>query len=105
MQLELRPVFHRLKDRVLAHVFLCMLAYYVQWHMQKALATNRTQNPKDYGSFRNVLSQLSALQLNTLCQWPLEFQPLGVRTKSWTCFMHTPGFAGIPSDSLRLMTF
>jgi transposase len=36
--LEIRPVFHRLADRVRAHVFLCMLAYYVEWHMRRELA-------------------------------------------------------------------
>jgi len=33
-----RPIRHRLEDRVRAHVFLCMLAYYVIWHMKQALA-------------------------------------------------------------------
>jgi hypothetical protein len=33
-----RPIRHRLEDRVRAHVFLCMLAYYVIWHMKEALA-------------------------------------------------------------------
>ena len=37
-ELEVRPIFHRLADRVCAHVFLCMLAYYVEWHMRRALA-------------------------------------------------------------------
>jgi hypothetical protein len=36
--LDVRPVHHRLAGRVRAHVFLCMLAYYVVWHMRKALA-------------------------------------------------------------------
>lgn len=36
--LEVRPIHHRAPDRVRAHVFLCMLAYYVQWHMRQALA-------------------------------------------------------------------
>jgi len=31
-----RPIRHRLEDRVRAHIFLCMLAYYVQWHMTEA---------------------------------------------------------------------
>ncbi len=38
VDLEVRPIHHRLPDRVRAHVFLCMLAYYVLWHMQGALA-------------------------------------------------------------------
>ena len=36
--LNVRPIYHRLPDRVRAHVFLCTLAYYVEWHMRKALA-------------------------------------------------------------------
>jgi hypothetical protein len=36
--LEIRPIHHRLEDRVRAHAFVCMLAYYVLWHMRRALA-------------------------------------------------------------------
>jgi len=36
MDLEVRPIHHRLADRVRAHIFLCMLAYYVEWHMREA---------------------------------------------------------------------
>lgn len=38
VDLKIRPVYHRLDDRVRAHVFLCMLAYYVEWHMREKLA-------------------------------------------------------------------
>ena len=38
VDLEVRPIFHRTEDRVRAHIFLCMLAYYVQWHMRQRLA-------------------------------------------------------------------
>lgn len=38
IDLKVRPIYHRLGDRVKAHVFLCMLAYYVEWHMRKALS-------------------------------------------------------------------
>ena len=38
VDLKVRPVHHRLAGRVRAHVFLCMLAYYVEWHMRRALA-------------------------------------------------------------------
>jgi hypothetical protein len=31
-----RPIHHRLADRVRSHTFLCMLAYYVEWHMREA---------------------------------------------------------------------
>lgn len=36
IDLEVRPIRHRLEDRVRAHIFLCMLAFYVQWHMIEA---------------------------------------------------------------------
>lgn len=35
--IEVRPVFHWAEDRVRAHVFLCMLAYHLEWHMRQAL--------------------------------------------------------------------
>jgi len=38
VDLHVRPIHHHLSDRVRAHVLLCMLAYYVQWHMRQALA-------------------------------------------------------------------
>jgi len=38
VDLEIRPIYHRLSDRVKAHVFLCMLAYYVEWQMKRKLA-------------------------------------------------------------------
>jgi transposase len=36
IDLEVRPIHHHLADRVRAHIFLCMLAYYVEWHMREA---------------------------------------------------------------------
>jgi len=36
VDLMVRPIRHRLEDRVRAHIFLCMLSYYVQWHMMEA---------------------------------------------------------------------
>ena len=38
VDLHVRPIYHHLADRVRAHVFLCFLAYYVEWHMRRALA-------------------------------------------------------------------
>jgi len=50
--LAVRPIHHRTEDRVRAHIFLCVLAYYVQWHMQQALrpmlfADEMTDEQKD----------------------------------------------------------
>ena len=36
IDLKVRPIYHHLEDRVRAHIFLCMLAYYVEWHMKEA---------------------------------------------------------------------
>ena len=38
VDLKVRPIHHRRPDRVRAHVLLCMLAYWVEWHMRQALA-------------------------------------------------------------------
>jgi hypothetical protein len=55
IDLKVRPIRHRLEPRVRAHIFLCMLAYYVEWHMQEAwrpllfsdedLAAKQTRDP------------------------------------------------------------
>ena len=36
VDLKVRPIHHRTADRVRTHIFLCMLAYYVEWHMREA---------------------------------------------------------------------
>jgi transposase len=38
VDLNVRPIYHWLEDRVRAHVLLCMLAYYLEWHMRQGLA-------------------------------------------------------------------
>ncbi len=38
IELEIRPINHRNTERVRAHVFLCMLAYYLEWHLRRAWA-------------------------------------------------------------------
>jgi len=38
VDLKVRPIYHHQAERVKAHVFLCMLAYYVEWHMRRDLA-------------------------------------------------------------------
>lgn len=55
VDLKVRPIHHRLADRVRSHILLCMLAYYVEWHMKEAwrpllftdedLAAKRTRDP------------------------------------------------------------
>src|SRR6516225_346530 len=38
MELRVRPIRHRTGERVPAHIFLCLLAYYVEWHLRRAWA-------------------------------------------------------------------
>jgi hypothetical protein len=49
IDLDLRPIHHRLTDRVRAHVLICMLAAYLTWHLRQALAplTFTDENPPD----------------------------------------------------------
>lgn len=37
VDLSLRPIYHRNEERIRSHVFICMLAYYVEWHMREQL--------------------------------------------------------------------
>jgi transposase len=50
VDLKVRPIHHRLENRVRAHIFLCVLAYYVEWHMREAwrsmLFADEDQNAK-----------------------------------------------------------
>jgi transposase len=50
--LDLRPVFHRLEERVRAHVLICMLACYLTWHLRRAWAplTFTDQEPPQQGN-------------------------------------------------------
>ena len=66
--LDLRPVFHRLEERVRAHVLICMLACYLTWHLRRAWAplTYTDQDPagQPYHSFRGLLEHLATLTRN-----------------------------------------
>ena len=61
----MRPIYHHTDDRIRAHVFLCMLAYYVQWHMVKRLqplfATDGKGKNRRW-SLESVMNQLKAIQ-------------------------------------------
>lgn len=64
VQLEVRPTFHKKDDRIRAHVFLCMLAYYVQWHMHQKLKPLFEADGKGGDrrwTFKNVVETLSAI--------------------------------------------
>ena len=67
VQLEMRPVYHQKDDRIKAHVFLCMLAYYVQWHMMqklKPLFEDNGAGKNHRWTFRAVIDCLKQICLN-----------------------------------------
>jgi hypothetical protein len=83
VDLQIRPIHHRLEDRVRAHVFLCMLAYHVEWHLRRAWeplllaenppkvhagkkATGRTDDGLIASRYRDLLRELTAYTRNTL---------------------------------------
>ena len=74
MDLKVRPIHHHLETRVRAHIFLCMLAYYVEWHLRQAWreltfadedqAASRTRDP--VAPARRSAAALKKAQSHTL---------------------------------------
>lgn len=65
VSLEIRPVYHKKDDRIRSHVFLCVLAFYVQWHMQQRLqplfeADGEGKNRQ--WTIENVIERLMAIR-------------------------------------------
>ena len=75
VQLEIRPIYHKKDDRIRAHVFLCMLAYYVQWHMQQCLAplTSQDKGKNRRWTFVNVIETLKQITRNKVTVAGAEF--------------------------------
>jgi transposase len=95
-ELQIRPIHHHLETRVRAHVFLCMLAYYLTWHLRQAWApllfkdetppvqddpvakasrsrsaqrkaqTKRTASGETCHNYKSLLAELSTLTRNTI---------------------------------------
>lgn len=63
--LEIRPVFHHLDHRIQAHVFLCMLSYYLQWHMNQRLSIvyqNDGRGKNRRWTFLQVIERLKSIR-------------------------------------------
>jgi hypothetical protein len=75
--LDLRPVFHRLEERVQAHVLICMLACYLTWHLRRAWAplTFTDQEPPAPGSPVAPASRSAAAQAKASYQHDQAGQP------------------------------
>jgi transposase len=95
-ELQIRPIHHHLETRVRAHIFLCMLAYYLTWHLKQAWApllfkdedpptstdpvakatrstsaqrkaqTKRTTTGEPCHSYKSLIAELSTLTRNTI---------------------------------------
>ena len=69
VQLEVRPVYHKTDDRIRCHVFICMLSYYLQWHMNqrlKVLFQADGKNKHRRWTFENVIERLKSVRRQTL---------------------------------------
>lgn len=74
--LEVRPVFHKTDDRIRAHVLLCMLAYYIQWHMQQRLQPLFDEDGEGKHrawTFAAVINRLTAIRQQTIRQAGVDF--------------------------------
>ena len=76
VQLEIRPVYHKNDDRIRCHVFLCMLAYYLQWHMEQRLAPLFEEDGVGENrrwTFRGVIDNLAQITRNKVSANGVEF--------------------------------
>src|SRR5262249_1293400 len=77
VQLEVRPVFHKTDDRIRSHVFLCTLAYYLQWHFKQRLhplfADDGTHKDSQW-TVRNFIERLAAIRRETILLAGIQFE-------------------------------
>jgi hypothetical protein len=81
--LQVRPVYHKTDDRIRTHVFICMLAYYLQWHMQRRLVPLFESDGRGKGrkwSFSSVMASLRQITINPVRLGKVQFQQLTVPT-------------------------
>ena len=67
--LEIRPIFHKTDDRIRCHVFICMLAYYVMWHIKKKLTPlfeSYNANESKCYSFDFIMENLKSIRCETV---------------------------------------
>jgi transposase len=69
VRLEMRPMYHKKDERIRCHVFICMLAYYLMWHMRQGLAALTPGDGHGSGrkySFNYAMEILKAIRENTV---------------------------------------
>ncbi len=77
--LEMRPIYHKKDERIKAHVFLCMLAYYLQWHLVDRLRPlfEKDGTGKDRRwTVENVIERLATIQSNLVSANGVQFDQI-----------------------------
>jgi len=76
VSLEIRPVYHKKDDRIRSHVFLCVLAFYLQWHMQQRLQPlfeADGEGKKRQWTVENVIERLMTIRKQRVKTAGIEF--------------------------------
>jgi len=79
----MQPAYHKTDDRIRTHVFICMLAYYLQWHMQRRLVPSFESDGRGKGrkwSFSSVMASLRQISINPVRMGKVHFQQVTVPT-------------------------
>jgi transposase len=77
VQLEVRPIYHKKDDRIRCHVFICLLAYYVQWHARERLKPLFAQDGEGkhrQWTFENVIERLKSIRSERVKAEGVEFE-------------------------------
>jgi len=75
--LEIRPVYHKKDSRILSHVFLCVLAYYLLWHMEQRLQPLFAQDGQGkhrQWTVENVIARLKGIRRQRVRANDVEFE-------------------------------
>lgn len=82
--LEIRPVYHKKDDRIRSHVFLCMLAYYVYWHMKQRLQPlfeKDGKGKKRQWTMENVIEHLCGIRKQQVSVGGVRFEQISQPTE------------------------
>lgn len=77
--LEMRPIFHKKDERIKAHVFMCMLSYYLQWHLVDRLRPLFEEDGTGKNrrwTVENVIERLAAIRNNRVSVNGVEFDQI-----------------------------
>ena len=77
--LEMRPIYHKKDERIKAHVFMCMLAYYLQWHLVdrlRPLFEADGQGDQRRWTVKNVIERLAAIRSNRVEANGVQFEQI-----------------------------